>query len=346
MAQIVTMPDGARHEFPDEATPEMISQALGLGPKPEPQPERSIGMQALRAGEFASRGFMDKTAETLGAVPDLVARGMRAVGLPAPGPGFYTDKIKSGMDALGRTISAPVNAVLPEFGPNAPENAVERGAYGAGGGAADAASVFLPAAAVARSAQAGSLTQRTAQALSAQPVAQTAAGVAGGGVGEATDNPLYGLAAALAVPAGAAGLRRAASPVANQLTPEQHRLAQIAQQEGINLTAGQRTGSRPLQALESTFATLPGTAGPQQAINQTQRQQFNRAALGRAGINADSATPDVLAAAQRRLGNEFQHLSASTTVDLNDQQFLRDLADTTARYANKLPSQMREVFEA
>lgn len=38
MPQIVTDQNGARHEFPDEATPEMISKALGLGPKPAPAP--------------------------------------------------------------------------------------------------------------------------------------------------------------------------------------------------------------------------------------------------------------------------------------------------------------------
>jgi hypothetical protein len=37
MPQIVTMPDGTTHEFPDEATPAMIGKALGLGaPKSAP----------------------------------------------------------------------------------------------------------------------------------------------------------------------------------------------------------------------------------------------------------------------------------------------------------------------
>jgi hypothetical protein len=37
MTQLVTLPNGDIHSFPDEATPQMISQALGL-PSPQANP--------------------------------------------------------------------------------------------------------------------------------------------------------------------------------------------------------------------------------------------------------------------------------------------------------------------
>jgi hypothetical protein len=316
----------------------------------KPLPKQEIGLgtrlaQGARVADKAAGGFLDSAAETVGAVPDAVAWGMRQISPSiAPPERFYSDAIKSGLKAAGGAMSAPVNqavnSAIPQGVPPLPE--AEKIAYGAGRGAGDAASIFLPASAIARGAQSGSTLAGIARTMASQPVMQAVSGAVGGGVSAGTDNPLYGAAAALATPFVAGGLRRAISPVANQLNPEQARLARIAEQEGINLTAGQRTGSKPLQTTESVLENLPFTSGPQRAIRQGQQEAFNRAVLQRAGVNADRATPDVVDNAFRGLGQQFNDLSARNTVAV-DNQLMTDLQDVATRYGRKLPSQQREI---
>lgn len=318
--------------------------------------ERSFGEKALRAAEVGAQGFMNSLAETAGAIPDASAWLMYKLGLSQTPPGTFTNLIKQGSETAQKAISAPVNAALGR-GPtieNAilgksqyiqPETTAEKFAYGAGHGAADAASMFLPAAAVARAGWAGPVTRGVAETLATQPIMQTVAGAVGGGTGEATDNPLLGLLAALAVPVTAAGIRTLVTPAPSRLTAEQMRLAGVAADEGINLTAGQRTGSKPVQAMESVFEELPFTSGPQAAIRDAQQTAFNRAVLQRAGIDADLATPELLDQAQRQIGQQFENISNQITVGLDDQ-FLTDLQAAATRYAQKLPTNVQPVFQS
>lgn len=313
-------------------------------------PERSAGVRALRGAEFAARGFMDSAAETIAAPFDLVNRGLRAIGVPIPGQnGGVAAGLKRGTQAVGEVVSAPANAALQaagvDMGQQTPEGAGERFAYGAGRGVADAASIALPAAGVARMSRPGTVTAGTAQALASQPVTQAFSGAVGGGVGEATDSPLAGFAAAVAAPLGVAGLRRAVSPVTMNLTPEEARRAAIAKQYGIDLTPGQQTGSRPLQALESSFAQLPFSSGRQNAIYDAQRTGFNRAALSKAGVNADRVSPEVLDRAFTELGKRFDDLAARTTVR-PDAQFGQDIAAVANNYGRRLPTDVAPVFNS
>lgn len=148
-----------------------------------------------------------------------------------------------------------------------------------------------------------------------------------------------------AIPAVAGGIGRAISPVRSQLTPEKARLAEIAAAEGIDLTPGQLTGSNPLQTMESVFGTLPWTAGPQRAIQDEQRKQFNRAVLSRAGINADNASPEVISQAKSRLGSVFNDLSSRNAVQA-DAQLMDDLARAEAEYARNLTPDQRAIVDA
>lgn len=297
-------------------------------------PERSAAEQAGRAVGFAGKGFNDSAAETLGALPEaLVAAVRRLSGVSLAPEGYYSGAIKHGLDYLG--MGGPQGE---------PQSTLERGAYGAGRGVGDAASVLAPAAVVARTTRVGGLAGRVAGAMAEQPVAQAVAGAAGGAVGEATGDPLAGVAASLAMPVGLSGLRRAISPVVNRLTPEQARLAAVATAEGIPLTAGQRTGSRPLQTMESAFEQMPLTSGPAAAGRRVQQDALNAATLRRAGINSNTATPDVIDAAHVRLGNEFERLSRNTTVQL-DRPLLNDLWSTVSEYTRNLTAAQKPIFQ-
>lgn len=313
-----------------------------------PAPERSMGTRALRAAEFAARGFLDSAAETVGAVPDLLNRGLRYVGVPVPGEdGGVTKGIKSAISTAGQFLSSPLNAALMgrDMGPNTPETTGEKFAYGGGRGTADALSVMLPAAGVARMARPGTMTQGVATSLAAQPGMQIAAGAAGGAVGEATDSPALGLAAALATPAIASAGRRLISPVTSSLTPEEARRAAMAQSMGIELTPGQQTGSRPLQGIESSLTQLPFSGSRQAAVYDAQRQGFNRAALDRVGVNADRASPDVLDRGFRQLGQQFDNLAASTQLRV-DPQFEQDIMRAATEYGRRLDTSVAPVFQS
>ena len=295
---IVQMPDGARIEFPDGTSPEVMSRALQAFASSRQPAQQGPGMleTAARAAGQLGAGFNERLAQTLGELPDLYNRGLRAVGLPAMPEGAYTQGIQGG-----------INAVVGQ--PAAPDGTLEQLARGAGHGIVDTASVALPAAGAARVAtaagQGGSLAGRLTAALAQQPAMQAAAGMTGGAVGEATDSPLTGTAAALATPLVAALGRRAITPIPAQNSPGRAALVQAADREGIPLTAGQATGSRTLQNIESQLEQLPLTAAPQRAIREEQNRQFIRAAMERAGETATDTGPATLNAARNRIGTEI-----------------------------------------
>lgn len=296
------------------------------------QPDR--GNVALRSvGQFGA-GFNERLAQTVGALPDLVASGLRGVGVPTSAPGQYTEWARQGIRAL-------TGGDMP-----APETTTERVARGAGSGLADAATVLVPAARVAQATApavgaAPSMTNRVATTLAAQPALQATSGMVGGAVGEATDNPLLGTAAAVAVPVAASLARRAVTPVQTPVDPVRAQLADAARREGITLRPGQETGSRALQNVEAAFATLPTTSGAEARVLGKQADDFTRAVLRRAGIDSNRATPEVLASADSSIGGRIGELTARRPAQFTpaiEQRYL-DLIDDVSRNA---PPEVRE----
>ncbi len=334
--------NGKAVEFPDDLTGEALNAAVRMAAsqmamQPRQPGERGTAEQAMRAVGLAGKGFNETMGAAIGAIPDALTYGLKQFGkldaalrppssippvnIPLPESGFYTQKAQESLNALGRN--------------DAPENTVEKLAYGAGQGAGNVVSMLAPAGIVSRMAAPGGVAQGVAQAMTAQPALQAASGMVGGAVGEATDSPLAGLAAGLAVPAAVMGGRALISPGGTRPSAETRRLVEVAQAEGIPLTPGQTTGSRPLRTMESVFATLPSTAGRQEAMNQTQREAFNRAALGRAGVRGEAlASPEVLRAARERIGGELGDLAARNTLQVNRDvmQNVQSVATEARRY--------------
>lgn len=326
--QYVRMPNGEYVQIPEGTSPEVTQRAI-RGYLEGVNSQRGTGERIARGVGMVGQGFNEGLAQTAGALPDLVASGMRAVGIPTSAPGQYTDWARQGIQYVTGA-------------PQVPETTTERALQGAGRGVADAASVMMPATALAQGARAGSVAQGVGQALAAQPVAQTAAGAIGGAVGDATDSPLLGTAAAVATPLLAAAGRRVVTPL--PVSQGRQELVAAAQREGIPITPGQASGNSALRYMEGTFENLPTTAGRQAGIVDRGQRAFNRAVLSRAGIQGDSAMPDVLAANRQRLGNEFDRLAAATTVNF-DPPFVRQLGAAARQYGDKLPSQQRPIFQ-
>ena len=308
---------------------------------PAQPPERGMGEKVMRGAGLFGRGLNDAIGGAVGAIPDAATFALRQAdnlvsmlrpegatpalpNIPLPAPGFYSEGARRALNALGRNDTA--------------ETTTERAIVGAGEGVGNAVSMFAPAGLVANAARAGGMTQGVARTMATQPVMQAVAGGLGGAVGGATENPYLGAAASLAVPLASSVARGVISPGAVRPNEETRRLIAVAKAEGIPLTPGQITGSRPMRTAESVFGTIPSTAGKQEAINDAQRIAFNRAAMRRAGeTQADRATPDVVKGFLDRAGQTMQEVAARNTLklDADAMQGVHRVAQEASRYLTK-----------
>jgi hypothetical protein len=351
-------PDGTVLEFPDTmdqgamleaarkqfGAPPGMGQASAPGPTEPTAPEAAPALGGLRTGAkvagAAMGGFNDSLADAVGFLPDMTAAGMRAIGLDdfAPSdPRFYRDAVRSGVrriETLGQSGNRPE-----------PSTRGEAVARGAGYGAGDAASFVIPGAMAAKLARAGGLAANVGRELAAAPAVQAGVGALSGGVGEASSDPGMGLAVGLAAPFGLMAAHRLVTPAASRLSALERESVKKAASLGIELTPGQATGSRPLQAMESVFGTLPMTSGPQDAIYGAQKTALNRAAMRTAGVNADNAAPATLDAAFGDIGREFDDLASRTTLT-PDTRFFDDIDAIRDAYVQRLPYDIRPTVES
>lgn len=314
-------------------------QAGATVPQEGTAPARDAQSKAIRAVAAPIAGFGNSAAETLASPAELFWAGARKLGLSDRPAGQATETMKR--------LLMPTRDGGQRF---EAETTGEKLLEGAGKGVADAGAFLAPAAGAARLGAAGGLTQRVGAAAAAQPVAQAAVGAIGGGVGEATDSPLAGGAAALTAAVAPSAIRstigRAISPIRpgpGMSAAERNRLAQAAEAEGLRLDPGQLTGSKPLNTTMAVLKEMPLTG----MADDVARQQaaFNRAVLRRAGEpNADAATPEVIDGAFRRLGGEFERLASRTTVRIDTPQVRGDLQDVVDNYLQNLGTDQANIF--
>jgi hypothetical protein len=331
--------------------------ATGEGGVQDWEPEAyAEGDKVKRKVGLGAQGMNDAIANTVGAPVDAVAWGLRKLGVPVDKPVGGSDSIKAGIDYVatlpGRVheftdILRPKKGTLTDDRTSRiePVTTGEKAAYGIGEGVGNALTVKAPAAAVANTARAGTPTQGVANVLASQPVTQAVAGAVGGGVTGATDNPWLGLAAGAAVPLGAAAVRGVVSPTTNRLTPQEQRIVQTADTEGVRLTPAQRTGSTALKGLEGTMAGTPGPSGPMQRALNNQRTDLNRAVLTRANVTADDASPETVNRAFQTLGQTFEDLAARTTINVDDQ-FTNAVQRVAQNYGRRLETNVAPIFQS
>ncbi len=316
-------------------------------------PEEAPTTAPRMAGQFAQNAN-DAIASTVGAPVDLVAAGLRQVGVPVDKPFGGSESIKRGIDYVatlpGRVGDAASQGSLGPLTEDRtsrfePQNRAEKIAAGVGQGVGTVAATMLPAGAIANAAKPGTMTQGIAQALATQPVTQLASGVAGGGTAGATDSPLLGLAASLAVPIGAAGMRGIISPTTNTLSEAEKRIVETARREGVPLTPSQETGSKTLRTLEETMAKLPLSGGPMNKTYDKQRSALNEAIMARTGTAAKDASPETLTGVAKTLGGQFDDLAARTTLK-PDQKFADDVLKVATDYGRRLETDVAPVFKS
>lgn len=137
--------------------------------------------------------------------------------------------------------------------------------------------------------------------------------------------PVGKVAGALTGPFVAQAAKRAITPFpAGRIQTD---AARVLSREGVNdLTAGQRTGNARLKYRE---AQVGGAKIDE--LSESAGRQFTRAALRRAGISADRATPPVIKQGFDDIGQMFDDLSARNTL-APDRQLVTDLGDAVRPY--------------
>lgn len=154
--------------------------------------------------------------------------------------------------------------------------------------------------------------------------------------------PWARVAGGLLSPAVVSAGRRAITPM--PATPERTALANALTGEGVDLTAGQRTGSRPLQWAESVFGDMPGSGGRSAAVQTNQGEQFTRAALRRVGEDAPRADSQTIDNAFRRIGNQFETVGSRNNL-IADSHLGNELTTVEGEYNNLVsPSQRAPVI--
>jgi hypothetical protein len=110
--------------------------------------------------------------------------------------------------------------------------------------------------------------------------------------------------------------------------------ANVLRNEGIDLTAGQRTGRQGLQYAESELG------GGREALMERQGEQFTNAALRPAGINADRATVQVMDDALNNFAAEFNGLASRNHL-VPDARMYNDLTRALNDYQGMVPQSHR-----
>lgn len=309
--------DALHKKFYADVPRDEFDRRVGIVPE---QPPVSAGEMAADVAKSAGIGLVQGglglatlpgNLEALGRAG--INAGARLVGVEAPVDSDtfltnYNDAKKRVEGYTGKfyepkTTVGKYARTIGEFAP---------GAIGGGGLAARAARVALPA---VGSETAGQITEGTA----AEPFARVAGAIAGGRVPN--------VAARMATPAPADAGRAAA--------------VQNLQQNGVTaLTAGQRTGDNRVRWIEDATAMVPGGGGRATAMQNQAADQFTRAALARAGIEADRSTPQVIDRAFRDIGQEY-HNFGNGAVITRSPQLERRLDDIVRRYQRNTPPTMQ-----
>lgn len=355
----ITGPDGASYEItaPDNASEQDVlsyaqsnfAPSAGMDQKqPNGLPvgqDRSAGVQALRYAGLGSKGFADSALETMASPLELSGKAASALGISDYQPGSWTERLKSGYKAIGGLMARPVDAAIQaatggvDAGPAVPESTSERFAYGAGRGAADAATVLGPAAMVSNMAKTGSLAQRLGSVLAEAPKMQLVSGAVGGGVSEATESPVLGAASAIALPLAAQGIKSGAESLL-QRQLDRGTTYGARKVNDIVTEIGGGDFRKGLSTVQDDLARM----GDDTALADVMGIRGQRLARGAAGVvgGADEAAD---AFVRQRMAGRGERLRSAVTKTLADgDEFRTTLDDLVAKRSQSAAPLYEEAF--
>ena len=310
--------------------------------QPDAPPERGF-LHAIGDNLIGFDDGVDSLGERFGRVAgDIGSAGIAGLARGAAGlaglPGSVGDLVDAGMTRAGQAVG-----VIPDDW-EAPQSSLSGGSLIGGlsdltGGATDfrgdtaagriagTAAEFVPGALAF-----GGGTAANALRYGAVPGA--ASEVAGMATEGTAAEPYARVAAALlaapAVNALESGARRVISPYGGA-DAGRASLAQVLDDAGVPVSAGQRVGNDALRRRE-------GLTSAGQAMNESQREALTSAALRTAGTNAKRATPEVLRDTASRIGQVFDDVVRGVDVvpDAASAQALTNANNTYKTLAPKL----------
>lgn len=307
-----------------EATVNEIAASLGSSASAEANANASSASQRLQ-GKVAD---LPSQRPTLMDEVQSFGRGM-IEGVPVVGPTL--SDWRRGLDANVASLVTGQDADTLKSGYEAADQelAAKTGGARTAGNITGAIASLAPLGATAVGGRllgtTGTLGQRVGTGLASSAAISGADTLArGGDVNDAGLSALIGGAIGGSIPLVGAGIRRAISP--SPASASKTASANVLSREGVDLTAGQRTGNQNLMFRE---AELGGTAA--QDFAERQAEQFTAAALQRVGINAPRATHDVIATAADDIGRAFDDTAARNFIQ-PDQRMAADLQAAWRRF--------------
>ena len=172
--------------------------------------------------------------------------------------------------------------------------------------------------------------------------------IAGGAItGAATagmvnpEDVLSGGAVGAAMPVGVKALGMVGGAIGRQFRPggDSAGLARLAMDKGAPLGIADIADGKMTKALRSVLNDAPMTGGIGAAQNEAKQKWFNRAVGEVFDAADDKLTPQVMDAAKKRLGNEFDRIWSQNNLVV-DSQFLNSL-DSVRKNASMLPKAER-----
>lgn len=329
MTLVIKAPNGATVQFPDGTDDATINQVMS---------ENFPVDTASDVVKSAGSGIASGAVKLAGMIPDISGAMKSAANK------YLFDPL------LDATIGKPSKELSPDqqppdinkmFGSDSLKKAAESVAgdfyepQTTGGKFAHSIGEALPGAALAPGGVAGRLLSAAGAGAGSEAAGQLTEGT--------KFEPWARVAGAFAGGMAPMVAGRAVTPLPS--SPARQNLVQNLNDEGVtSLTAGQVTGSKPLQYLESASSSQPMAGGGAARIQEEGQQQFTRAALRRAGVDSSEATPEVLAGNHDRLTGTFRALSARNNL-VPDNQFVNDIVDAARNYRRVPDSQQRAMVQ-
>jgi hypothetical protein len=316
---LIQGPDGAKHiiEAPDGATPEQIisfaEQQFSKQPAPAAPPVDTLTDVAKSAGIGLAQGAIG-----IGTLPGNIEQ-LGRMG------------INKGAELLGYDAPVSPNTLLPNYGDVKGEIEKHTGEFykpqTTAGEYARTIGEFAPMAASGGAGAVGRVANVVAPALMSETAGQLTEGT--------SMEPYARVAGAFA----GGTIPRAITPLPADAARTGH-LATLEKEGVTSLTAGQKTGSPALRWTEAVTKDTPGGGGKAAAMEVQAAEQFTRAALKRAGVDSNRATPQVIDQAFNDLGRKFDHLAGSTVLNA-DPVLTRALLNARSEYNQLVPETMR-----
>ena len=225
----------------------------------------------------------------------------RALGIAELGTNIVNDL------GIAPESTAYAKALLADVGQDYTRQGTGTGVKGAIAEIAGDPLSYIPAASFAKILGQGALMGGTSYTGDEQSnLINNAFNTAGGALASATG---YGIGR---------GISRIAKPVNTSLNTAAKKAITTLEKAGVPLSAAQKTGSRALAGLEAVFSTLPTTSAKQAQITEKQRNAFTKAVLSKAGINADTASREVLDKASKAFGDEYAALAKNNVMNVDE----------------------------